>query len=147
MIRKTATLLLTSFVTALMTISCERERQIPVPYVYVNYTLYLSNPSNYHLLVPGSYLILPDLGNHGIIVYRKSIGDTNDFVAFDLTCTVEPLENCILKMDEEGYYLECPCCGSLYSVWDGLPARAPAKWPLLEYQTSFNGTNLRIYNR
>ncbi|MBT4397969.1 MAG: hypothetical protein HOD37_00720, partial [Bacteroidetes bacterium] len=79
-----------TLVLGIILLACGREQQIPVPYVYVNYTVYLNNPSNDHLRVPGGSLILPDLGNHGIIIYRRSIGDVNDFVAFDLTCTHEP---------------------------------------------------------
>lgn len=126
--------------------SCDRERQTPVPYVYVNHTVFLSNPSNYHLAVPGGYSILPDLGNHGIILYRRTIGEPDDFVALDLTCTYEPLDSCVVAVDSTGFYLECPCCGSQFSIWDGQVARNPTRWPLLQYQTAFNGTTVRIYN-
>ena len=125
---------------------CDKEQQIPVPYVYVNYTVYLSNPSNYHLLVPGGYLILKNEGNLGIILYRQTLGERNDFVAFDLTCTHEPLEACIVAIDSTGFYLECPCCGSKFTVWDGMVAQAPARWPLKEYQTAFTGSTVRIFN-
>ena len=125
---------------------CDRERQVPVPYVYVNYTVYLSNPSNAHLRVPGSYLILPDQGNLGIILYRRTLGNPDDFVAFDLTCSNEPLENCKLQVDSTGFYLVCPCCRSEFSIWDGLVAKGIAKWPLKGYATSIVGNTVRIYN-
>lgn len=127
-------------------IQCEREKQVPVPYVYVNYTVYLSNPSNANLRVPGGYIILPDEGNLGIILYRRTLGNDDDFVAFDLTCSNEPLENCKLSLDESGFYLVCPCCRSEFSVYDGLVAKGIAKWPLLQYQTSIVGSTVRIYN-
>lgn len=126
--------------------SCEREKQIPVPYVYVNYTVYLNNPSNNNLRVPGGYLLLPDEGNLGIILYRRTLGEMDDFVALDLTCTNEPLEKCKVSVDETGFYLVCPCCGSKFSVWDGLVAAGPAKWPLKEYATSMTISTVRIYN-
>jgi len=126
--------------------SCDRERQIPVPYVYVNYTVYLNNPSNNHLREPNSYLILPNEGNLGIILYRRTIGDYNDFIALDLTCTNEPLESCKVAIDETGFYLVCPCCGSKFSIWDGMVAAGPAKWPLKEYATSLTISTVRIYN-
>jgi len=141
--RKFALLLLSGL---LILYSCGREQQIPVPYVYVNYTVYLNNPSNSHLRVPGSYLIIPDQGNHGIILYRKSIGDSQDFVAMDLTCTHEPHENCVVAVDSTEFYLECPCCGSKFSIWDGFVAKGPARWQLQQYQTVFNGNTIRIYN-
>ena len=84
----------------LFALSCGREQQIPVPYVPVNYTVYLSNPSNDHLLVPGGYLIIPDQGNLGIILYRQSFGDSEDFVAYDLTCTAEEDGQPVYSEDE-----------------------------------------------
>ncbi len=125
---------------------CGREQQIPVPYVYVNYTVYLNNPLNDQLRVPGGYIILDDQGNQGIILYRRSIGDDYDFIAMDLTCTHEPNDTCRVVVDDTGFYLECPCCGSKFSIFDGLPAQGPARWPLKKYQTSFNGNTVRIYN-
>ena len=125
---------------------CGREQQVPVPYIYVNYTVYLNNPSNSHLRVPGNYLIINGQGNHGIILYRRTLGEPDDFVAFDLTCSNEPLENCVVFVDETEFYLECPCCGSKFSIFDGFPASGPAKWPLLQYQTTYTGNTLRIYN-
>jgi len=138
--------LLIPSVFLLFTSSCGREQQIPVPYVPVNYTIYLNNPSNDHLLVPGGYLIIPDRGNLGIILYRRSFGDSKDFVAFDLTCTHEPNDTCKVFVDDSDFYLECPCCGSKFSIFDGFPAQGPARWQLKEYETSFNGNTVRIYN-
>lgn len=127
--------------------SCGREQQIPIPYVPVNYTVYMNNPSNLHLGVPGGYLLIPGHGNHGIILYRKNnFGDSEDFVAYDLTCTHEPTGNCIVAVDDSDFYLKCPCCGSKYFIFDGYPSQGPARWPLKEYQTSFNGNTVRIYN-
>ncbi|MFO7616497.1 MAG: Rieske (2Fe-2S) protein [Bacteroidales bacterium] len=126
---------------------CDRERQVPVPYVYVNYTVYLTNPSNYPLRVPGSHLILPDEGNLGIILYRRTLGEPDDFIALDLTCTNEPLGSCRVELDAEtGFYLVCPCCGSEYSVWDGYVTKGPARWPLKEYQTILTQNTVRIFN-
>lgn len=127
--------------------SCGREQQIPIPYVPVNYTVYLNNPSNLHMGVPGGYLIMRDQGNHGIILYRtNNFGDSDDFVAFDLTCSHEPTGECIVEVDDTDFYLECPCCGSKFFIFDGYPSQGPALWPLKQYQTSFNGNTIRIYN-
>lgn len=126
--------------------SCNRERQIAIPYVYVNYTVYLNNPSNNNLREPNSYLILPKEGNLGIILYRRTLGEVDDFIALDLTCTHEPLGTCKVAIDDTGFYLVCPCCGSRFSIWDGLVAAGPAKWSLKEYATSLTISTVRIYN-
>ena len=126
--------------------SCNRERQQPIPYIYVNYTVYLNNPSNSHLRVPGGHSVIEGQGNHGIFLYRRTLGDSDDFVAYDRTCSNEPLGNCIVELDDSEFYLVCPCCSSKFSVFDGYPAEGPAKWPLKEYQTSLGSNTLRIYN-
>jgi len=126
--------------------SCDRERQVPVPYVYVSYTVYLNNPSSSNLRVPNSYVILPNEGNLGIILYRRTIGQTDDFIALDLTCTNEPLGSCKVAIDDTGFYLVCPCCGSKFSVWDGLVAAGPAKWSLKEYAASLTINSVYIHN-
>jgi len=126
--------------------SCDRERQVAVPYVYVNYTVYLNNPSSNNLRVPGSSLILPNEGNLGIILYRRTLGEPDDFIALDLTCTNEPLGSCKVAVDDTGFYLVCPCCGSKFSIWDGLVAEGPARWSLKEYATSLTLSTVRIYN-
>jgi Rieske Fe-S protein len=143
---KSATYSLILFITLLCVVSCDRERQVPIPYVYVNYTVYLNNPSNSHLRVPFTHLMLPDQGNLGIILYRRTLGEPTDFVALDLTCSNEPLESCKVALDETGFYLVCPCCGSKFLVLDGMVAGGPAKWPLKEYATSLTQSSVRIYN-
>jgi Rieske Fe-S protein len=145
-IRLSVIYILTGFVVITCLVSCDRERQVPIPYVYVNYTVYLNNPSNNHLKVPFSYLLLPDQGNLGIILYRRTLGEPDDFIALDLTCTNEPLGSCTLGLDSTGFYLVCPCCGSKFFVLDGMVAQGPAKWPLKEYATSLTSSSVRIYN-
>ncbi len=134
------------FILMIAGAACDREKQVPVPYVYVNYTVYLSNPANNNLRVPGNYLLLPDEGNLGIILYRRTLGNPDDFVALDLTCSHEPLESCRVAVDSSGFYLACPCCQSTFSIWDGLVASGPARWPLKEYATTFVGNTVRITN-
>jgi len=126
--------------------SCNRETQVPIPYVYVNYTVYLNIPANNNLKVPGSYLLLPNEGNQGIILYRRTLGEPNDFIALDLTCTNEPLGSCKVELDETEFYLVCPCCSSKFFIWDGQVTAGPAKWPLKEYATSLTLSTVRIYN-
>ena len=76
-----------ALLTVLIMTGCSRERQVPIPYIYVNYTVYLNNPSNSNLRVPGGYTYIDGQGNHGIFLYRKSLGDTEDFIAYDRTCS------------------------------------------------------------
>jgi Rieske Fe-S protein len=79
-------------------------------------------------------------------VYRRTLGEVDDFIALDLTCTNEPLGTCKLALDDTGFYLVCPCCGSKFFVWDGQVTAGPAIWPLKEYATSLTLSTVRIYN-
>lgn len=143
---KSTVYFLSTFLLLTSLSACDREKQVAIPYVYVNYTVYLNNPSSSNLRVPGNYLMLPDEGNLGIILYRRTLGETNDFIALDLTCTNEPLGSCKVAIDDTGFYLVCPCCQSKFSIWDGMVAAGPAKWPLKEYATSLTLNTVRVYN-
>jgi nitrite reductase/ring-hydroxylating ferredoxin subunit len=133
-------------ISLIIIVACGREQRVPIPYVLVNHTVYLTNPSNDQLRVPGGHIIIPNQGNLGIILYRTSYGDDKDFVAFDLTCSHEPNETCKVFVDDTEFYLECPCCGSKFSIFSGYPAEGPARWPLKEYETASNENTVRIFN-
>lgn len=140
--------LLILLILSFSTTSCE-EPEDYIPYVYVNLEVYLSNISNSNLRIAPSYKIIPDQGVNGIILYRQSMmEEQNDFIAFDLTCTYQPTENCILKIDSSGFILECPCCDSEFFITDGFPVSPPAKWQLKQYRTSYNPQTkiIRIFN-
>ncbi|MFC2132239.1 ubiquinol-cytochrome c reductase iron-sulfur subunit [Bacteroidota bacterium] len=131
---------------SLSVFSC-REQEDYIPYVFVEEEIYLTNQSNSNLRVPGGYLIIPEKGVNGIILYRKSLGEYDDFVAFDLTCSYQPTENCVVEVDSNyGIFLECPCCGSKFYIYDGYVAEPPAKRQLSQYRTSFNNNIVRIFN-
>ena len=128
--------------------SCE-EPEDYIPYVYVNWKVYLANTSNSNLRIAPSYKIIPDQGVNGIVLYRQSMLEGNDdFIAFDLTCTYNPADNCVLTVDSSGFILECPCCDSEFFITDGFPSAPPAKWRLKQYRTSYNSISkvVRIYN-
>jgi len=128
--------------------SCEQPEDY-IPYVYVNWEVYLSNISNSNLRIAPSYKIIPDQGVNGIVLYRQSMMEgSDDFIAFDLTCTFQPADNCVLSIDSSGFILECPCCDSEFFITDGFPSSPPAQWRLKEYRTSYNSITkvVRIYN-
>ncbi|MBT3209764.1 MAG: hypothetical protein HN704_01755 [Bacteroidetes bacterium] len=130
------------FLTLLFFLKCDKQDS-PVPYVYVNLSIYLDDPAFVDLKIPGNSVNITG-GVNGIVVYRVS---DVEFVAFDRTCTYQVEENCHVNTDDSGIFLvDEECCSARFSILDGSPQEGLAKYPLLQYQTSLNGYLLRIFN-
>lgn len=122
-----------------------KEKDDRVPYVFVDITLYLDLGEFSDLAVPGGYLTITG-GSRGIVIYRRN---QDDFVAFDRHCTHDPPAGCAVDVDENsGLTTVCECCGSVFSLYDGIPIEGPAARNLVEYRTGYNATSnqLRIFN-
>ena len=117
------------------------EKYESLPYVYVNITLSFTD---FATIGVASYKILPG-GVNGILLYRKS---DVDYEAFDLTCMYKPLtEGCKTAVDSTGFMAVCPCCHSVYNLFnDALPQNGPTSRPLHQYNVYFNGSFLEISN-
>lgn len=124
--------------------SCRRENANYVPNVSVNVTIYPSNPQYFRLNSIGGWSYA-DGGVRGLVIYRKSI---SDFVAFDRNCPVNPTQSCsTVNVDSSNnIYAVCPCCSSQFVLTDGSVAKAPAQYPLKQYQTFYDGNALNITN-
>jgi hypothetical protein len=63
----------------------------PVPYVFVNESVFTNSPSAYDLQFVGGTHVRTDWGHGGLVIYRRTnFGDALDFGAYDLR-PVEPL--------------------------------------------------------
>lgn len=83
-------------------------------------------------------------GYRGIIVYRQSI---NEFVAFERCCPYDwNLTTTKIVVDTSGLTISCPNCKSQYLILDGSPYQGPSHYPLKQYQTSYSGEVLYIFN-
>ncbi len=83
-------------------------------------------------------------GVNGIIIFRLA---DRDFNAFDRTCPYQPLENCAVAFNEEIMLAECPCCGSLFELFEsGAVQKGPARRPLKQYRAVVTGDILHISN-
>ncbi len=122
---------------------CKRERPGGVPLTQVDIAINVNNPAYVDLAVPGGWLYLTG-GSLGIIVYRRS---PDEFVAMDRHCPYRPEELCRVFVDDsEVIARDTLCCGSAFLITDGSVTQGPAALSLQRYNTSFNGTTLRIYN-
>ena len=128
-----------------LTTFCNDPNQGTIPYAYVNISIDLQDPEYINLQnVGGTEMITGGYNNNGIVVYRSGI---DEFKAYDRTCPYNIEDDCRVYIDSTSQVLvKCPCCGSKYELVYGSVVQTPAKVPLKEYNTSFNGDYLRIYN-
>lgn len=127
----------------LLAIGCRREERGGVPLTPVDISINVNNPAYVDLSAPGGWLYLTG-GSLGIIVYRRT---NEEFVAMDRHCTYQTAELCRVFVDEsEVVARDTLCCGSAFLITDGSVVQGPAALSLQRYNTSFNGTILRIYN-
>ncbi|MEZ4738908.1 MAG: hypothetical protein R2818_06010 [Flavobacteriales bacterium] len=127
----------------LMAAGCKRERPSGVPLTTVDISINVNNPSYADIAVPGGWLYLSG-GSMGLIVYRSG---PDSFVAMDRHCPYQSTELCRVFVDDsEIIARDSVCCGSAFLVTDGSVVEGPAALSLQRYNTSFNGTTLRIYN-
>lgn len=127
----------------LMAAGCKRERPSGVPLTTVDISINVNNPSYADIAVPGGWLYLSG-GSMGLIVYRSG---PDSFVAMDRHCPYQSTELCRVFVDDsEIIARDSLCCGSAFLVTDGSVVEGPAALSLQRYNTSFNGTTLRIYN-
>lgn len=132
-------------ILSILLISCDKDNgDSPVPYVPINRSLTLSNPQYNALFGIGGYVILPGEGAGGVIAVRAT---DDQIFAFDLQCTKDVHdENSATHPDDSDLFLECDVCHSQWLLLNGQLNEGPATFPLLQYQTTFDGFIVKIYN-
>ena len=112
-----------------------------IPNVAVNEFVYLNNPSSFNLQVQGGW-VYNNGGYAGLIVYRRYFNQQyDDFAAYDLACPVHFQQSCGTLKVVSDIYLECPCSGHQYLLFDGLPLAGDSP-QLRFYNTQFDGFNI-----
>ena len=131
------------FVFLFALLSCNDEENNNVPLTQVNINIVLDDPDYLKLKIIGGWEYVSG-GSRGIIIYRLS---ENDFRAYDRHCTFQPSSTCALvSVDANNITASDDCCGSSFLLQDGSVSKPPATTSLKSYNTSFDGTNLRIFN-
>ncbi len=129
---------------AFISLSCSKDDENGnIPLVSVNFTINVNNPAYADVKVAGGWMYLNG-GSRGLILYRYS---NDEFRAFDRHCTYEPSNSCgQVAVDNSNINAKDDCCGSKFLITDGTVTQGPANLPLKQYQTSFDGSILRIFN-
>ncbi|MDR1973510.1 MAG: hypothetical protein LBQ31_02430 [Bacteroidales bacterium] len=116
---------------------------MPVP--AVSFNVY-PRGIDYDLRTIGGYKIFTSQGYAGIIVYHYM---ENEFLAFDLACPNDYQQGCKVEYNSSTLLLECKCCGTTFSIFDGFPRNNVDIYPcplhkynaLLPYDDILNITN------
>ena len=145
---------------ALVTTSCDREKNDVIPDITVDFTINYTDPEFYDLFyAPGTSALLSSAHRHlglgtagfdgnGIIVYNTGIQGF-EFSAYDRTCPhCYVTEDVSVAVNVDGLFIVCPRCSTEYSIASsGLPQSGPGRYYLKNYHTSFTGYSVRVWNR
>jgi nitrite reductase/ring-hydroxylating ferredoxin subunit len=122
--------------------ACDKDETNDIAQYYVDFTIYLNEPSSLPLSVVGGWMYV-NAGTKGIILYRRS---SSEFTASERNCTFDPTDSCSVVQVQSGISAIDSCCNSRFSIFDGSVINGPATRPLYQYKTLFDGNALRVYN-
>lgn len=130
--------ILTILLVVVASFSCKKQAQESlIPNVTVNELVYLSNPSSFNLQVQGGW-IYNQGGYRGLVVYRRYFTQQyNDFIAYERACPEHFADDCGRMKIVDDIFLECPCTGHQYLLFDGQPMDGSA-YPIRFYNTQFD---------
>jgi hypothetical protein len=114
-----------------------------IPYVGVNFAINPNSTEYLRLNTVNGWEYLTG-GYKGILVFRRSV---NEFGAFERACPYDwQNTDARINIDTSGISAYCPVCKSKYVLIDGTPYSGPSRYPLRQYQTSYDGNILYISN-
>ena len=128
---------------------CRKQYAVNIPVVPVDITINIFNSQFVNLQAVGGTAYV-DGGSRGIVIYRVSI---DQFNAYERHCTYDCDNPCgKVSLDPDGLFLvDDDCfgagCGSRFNVINGSNVDGPSQYPLIQYNTAYDGgALLRIYN-
>jgi nitrite reductase/ring-hydroxylating ferredoxin subunit len=122
--------------------SCKKNTPF-IPNVPVQLVLNTLDPQYQNLNGIGGWSYVEG-GSRGIIVFRS---DFNEFKAYDRHCSFEPENSCAqVAVSDNNLFAEDSCCSSRFQLIDGFPADGPATRALQQYNTSFDGNIIQVWN-
>lgn len=122
--------------------SCKKDDNNDIAQYYVDFTLYLNEPSNIALNAVGGWVYVNE-GTKGIIVYRRSL---SEFTALERNCPYDPTAACSIVQIVSGITAIDSCCSSRFSIYDGSVINGPATKSMYQYKTYYDGVILRVFN-
>ena len=130
-------------VSLVLLTACKKNKTDQIPLVAVNITININNPQYINLTTVSGWDYVIG-GSRGIVVYRAN---QDEFKAYERHCPYNPKESCgRVDVDSSNVKLIDACCNSEFLITDGSVLSGPSVSPLKQYETSFDGNTLRIYN-
>lgn len=122
---------------------CQDNESNNIPLVEVFIDINVNDPAYLNLKTIGGWEYLTG-GSRGLIAFRVS---QEQIIVYDRHCTFQPSSTCALvSVDATNFTASDQCCGSSFLLQNGSVSRPPANLPLKRYNTSFDGTILKIRN-
>ena len=123
-------------------LSCTKDDGGRIPHVFVDYRVFINDPVLKDFNSGKGFAIINGQGVAGILICRTP----NGIKAFDRCSSVNPGQLCAVSPDDTGLTATDPCSGAKFSLYDGMPVKAPAKRPLKEYQVFASDFEIRVTN-
>lgn len=122
--------------------SCNRDND-QIPYVPVDFTIYISDPQWINLSVPGGWEYVSG-GSKGIILFRTNL---DEIMAYERHCPYQPENGCKIHVDSTWITAtDTTCCGTTFNLYNGSVTSGLSTLPLKAYQTIFDGEILKVVN-
>lgn len=80
-------------------------------------------------------------GVAGIVIYHRADGV---YVAYDRCSSYKPENKCAVTIDSDNLTVTDPCSGSIFSLYDGTPVKAPATVSLKSYFVTLSSDGYTI---
>lgn len=131
------------FLLLVLVCACNRDlSDDPIPEgFFPDITINLNLPAYIQLKNDGGFVNI-DGGVRGIILHRKN---SITYLAYERNCSFHPNDACAtVEVHSSNLFMIDTCCGSSFSLDDGVPTGGPAWRPLRKYRTYLNGTELVI---
>jgi nitrite reductase/ring-hydroxylating ferredoxin subunit len=144
------------FFSTVALVSCGKTNNDVIPYAPVDFTLDLLDPEFVNL----SVIVISDtidastnnwgyksagFDGNGIIIYSGPA----EYFAYDRTCPYDyAVNNLSIKVRVDASIAICPHCGTKYALSAyGTPLSGAGRYPLKNYNTSFDGDRyVRVWN-
>lgn len=137
---------------------CKNQNNDVIPDVYVNFQIDLLYDIEFRdLNAIGNHVIVTSgtnnwgsraagYDNNGIIVYRSLM---DEFNAYDRTCPYDyAKDRSSVKVNVDFTVAVCPRCSTNYALSAfGTAVSGPGKYPLKNYNTSFDGRFISVWNK
>lgn len=134
----------TGILLIVLACSCGDENPQPeIPDVPVSFVIDPNSTEFLEINHIGGWIYLTG-GYNGILVYRSSM---TEFVAFERACPYDfQKDNARIWVETSEITCACPVCASKFILMDGTPFEGPSKAGLKQYQATFDGGLLYVYN-